>query len=96
MIKLIADARLKLEEDLALALPCIVREDSRGKPLTCAALTDGNTGQSGSEKKNMRNSKAKTYGPHCRKEICGKFSLWPGTQASFCSRRFENTRSRCG
>ena len=31
-LKVIADARLKLRKDAALALPCSEKEDSRGKP----------------------------------------------------------------
>ena len=36
----IADARLKLVKDTAPALPCMVREHSRGKPQTCASSTN--------------------------------------------------------
>ena len=64
--KEIAGARLKLEMDIALAMPCIVREDCRGKPLTCPSLTDASSEQSDSEKrKSMWKSEAKTYGPRC-------------------------------
>ena len=47
---MIADARLKLDKDTAPAMPCIVTEDSREKPQTCASLTDASTEQSDSEK----------------------------------------------
>ena len=43
--------------------------------------------------RSMRQSEA-TYGPHRRKMVCGKLSLWPGTQASFYSRSCEGTRSQ--
>ena len=55
--------------DIALAMPCIVREDCRGKPLTCASLTDASSEQSDSEKRrSMWKSEAKTYGPRCWKK----------------------------
>ena len=44
-----ADARLKLVKDTAPALPCMVREDSRGKPQTCATSTNARKKQSDSE-----------------------------------------------
>ena len=42
----------------------------------------------------MRKVKAKTHGSHCRRWVCGKFSLLLGTQASFYSRSCDNTRSQ--
>ena len=48
--EVIADARLKLVKDTAPALPCMVREDSRGKPQTCATSTNARKEQSDSEK----------------------------------------------
>ena len=48
--KVIADGRLKLELDTALAMPCIVREDSRRKPQTCTTAIDASKEQSDSEK----------------------------------------------
>ena len=45
----IADARLKLVKDTAPALPCMAREDSRGKPQTCATSTNARKEQSDSE-----------------------------------------------
>ena len=49
--KVIADARLKLEKDTALALPCIVKEDSRGKPQAGTTSIDAGEEQSYSENK---------------------------------------------
>ena len=46
----------------------------------------------------MRKSEATIYGTRRRKRVCGKFSLWLGTEASFNARSDEDTRSqsRCG
>ena len=38
---MIADVRLKLEKDLAPAVPCTSRESSHGQPITCNALVIG-------------------------------------------------------
>ena len=93
--KVIVDARLKLEEDTALAMPCIVREDSGGKPQTCAPSIDAGEEPSDSENTGAcRKGEAKTNGPHCRKRARGKLSLWRGTQASFYSRSFAENRSQ--
>ena len=43
--------------------------------------------------RSMRESEATVCGPHRQKKVCGKLSLWLGTQANICSRSFENTRS---
>ena len=45
----ISDARFKLEKEASLAMPCIVREESRGKPQTCTTLTDASMKQSESD-----------------------------------------------
>ena len=48
-LKVIADARLKLEKDAALSLPCIEKDDSRGEPQAVATSIDCSEGQSDSE-----------------------------------------------
>ena len=60
---------LKLEKDTALAMPCIVREDSRWKPQTCTPSIDA--GEEPSDSENTAacgKGESKTYGPHCRKK----------------------------
>ena len=47
--KLIAGARLKLENDAALAMPCIEKNDSRGEPQATATSVDASEEQSDSE-----------------------------------------------
>ena len=76
--KVTADARLHLEKVTALALPYTVREHSRGIP----------------------QSRTVRYRKHSEntwislpKWVCGKLSVWPGTQASFHSRSYEDARS---
>ena len=83
--KVIADARVKLERDTAPAVPCIEKEDSRGKPQAVATSIDASS---------MRESEATTYGRHRRERVCGKLSPWPGAQASFYSRSYADTRSQ--
>ena len=46
---MIADARLKIEKDNALALPCIEKNDNRGKPQAIVTSVDASEEQSDSE-----------------------------------------------
>ena len=46
------------------------------------------------KERSMREGDPTTYGTHSRRRICGKVSLWFGTQANFGTRSFENTRSQ--
>ena len=81
------------KRDVAPAVPCIEKDDSRAKPQAIATSIDGSAEQSDSE--NTRAcGKVKRYGPHCRKNVCGKLTLWLGTQANLCSRNCEDTRSQ--
>ena len=74
--KVIADARLKLEKHIALAVPCFVREDSRGKPQTCTTSIDASKDSIRFRKyRSMRKSAATTYGPHRRERVCGEVSF---------------------
>ena len=61
--KVLADARLKLQTDTALALPCIEREDSRGETVRFRYY------------KIMRESEARTYGPLLRKDMWEAFTM---------------------
>ena len=93
--KVIADARLKLEKETGPAVPCIEKEDSRGKPQAVATSIDASEEQSDSENTGACGKvKGQHTGPHRRKRICGKLSLWLGTQASFYSRSNEDARSQ--
>ena len=63
--KVIADARVKLEKDTVFALPCTVKEDSRGIPHAGAPSTDASEEQSDSAKTGACGKvKATTDGPH--------------------------------
>ena len=74
----------KWKKDTVLALLCIEKQDSRGKPQASASSIDASEEQSNSDKyRSMREREATTYGPHRRKRVCGKLSSWPCTQASF-------------
>ena len=88
--KVYADARLKLEKDTALALPCMERDDSRAEPQALATSIDASEEQSDSENTRcMRESEATTDGPTTSPKIryVGSVSLRPGTQASFNSQK---------
>ena len=49
--KVMSDACLKLEKDLAPAMTCITRESSKGQPLACNDLLVGSRKQTVSEHK---------------------------------------------
>ena len=89
----IADARLKLEKDTASAFPCTEKEDSRGKPRAVATSMGASEKQSDSK---STGACGKVEGQHvdhiAEKRVCGKLSQWLGTQASFFTTSFEDTR----
>ena len=81
--RLLLMPRLKLEKDTALALPCIVREGSRGKPQTCSTPTDASQEQAESENTGACEGVKRKHMDHIAEKVyVGSFSLWPGTQAS--------------
>ena len=66
--KVVADARLKLDMDTALALLCTAREDSRGKSQAVVTSVDASKGAVRFRKyRSMRKSEATTDEPHRRK-----------------------------
>ena len=85
-----ADARMKLEKDVAPAMSCIVREDSRRKRrLVQLKQMPVRNSQIHKTKKYAENWSENTL--ITLPKICGKFSRWPGTSASLHSRKLWNT-----
>ena len=93
--KVIADARLKLEEEIAPAMPCIEKEDSRGKPQTGATSIDASKEQSDSENTGACGKVKREQNDHiAEKAHVGSSHCCLGTQATFYSRSFEDTKSQ--
>ena len=69
---MIADARLKLEEGTAPALPCIEKEDRRGKPQVGATSIDARKEQSDSENTGACGKVKREQNDHiAEKSACG-------------------------
>ena len=84
-----AGARLKLsKKGAAPAMPCIEKNDSRGKPQAGATSLDATEEQSDSEKyRSMRNSSATIHGTHRRKKgMWEAFTVAWYTSQVFCKK----------
>ena len=88
-----AEARLKTEQKNAVAMPCLLKEDSCGNLLACATLMEASCGIQEADNEMVYDRKHMGHISE-NKKICRKFLPWPGTQAHR-NLRGINKNSRC-